>query len=56
MTVEERYKRDPVFKTVVDRLAAWIEGYEITPTEAREAAVLACTIVEMRRGAKGMTP
>lgn len=48
MSPEERYSRDPVFHNVVDYIAKWVQDYQITPTEAREAAILACVIVESR--------
>jgi hypothetical protein len=39
--VQERYDRDPQFRTVVDMLHVLIRGAQMTPTEVREAAVLA---------------
>lgn len=42
--VQARYRRDAVFKGVVDMLHAALHQYEFTPTEMREAVVLACTL------------
>ena len=49
MTVEERYQRDPAFRTLVDVLEHQIQTLQLTPTEVREAAVLACLHVEHLR-------
>ena len=40
-TVEDRYRRDPMFKTVCDQLEYLIREAKMTPTEVREAAILA---------------
>jgi hypothetical protein len=37
----ERYERDPLFRTLVDTLYVYMTELQITPTEAREAAMLA---------------
>jgi len=50
--LDERYQTDPMFKQVVDCIAAWVLEYKITPTEAREAAMLACIKVENTRPTK----
>lgn len=42
MTPEERYHRDPAFRTLVDMLHHCIQTADYTPTEVREAALLAC--------------
>lgn len=42
----ERYQRDPDFHTLVDLLANAIRNASYTPTEVREAAVLACAKIE----------
>ena len=42
MTHEERYHRDPAFRTLVDMLHHCIQTADYTPTEVREAALLAC--------------
>jgi hypothetical protein len=49
MTAEERYQRDPAFHTMVDLLEQLVHKGEYTPTELREAVVLAATHYEMRR-------
>lgn len=41
MTPQERYERDPQFRTLVDTLHAAIQRCQYTPTEIREAAMLA---------------
>jgi hypothetical protein len=45
----ERYLRDPVFHHLVDTMLAAIQGGVFTPTEIREAAILAATIHERER-------
>jgi hypothetical protein len=47
MTPEERYERDPMFHSLVNALRFHIKKMELTPTEVREAAVLACYFHEM---------
>ena len=49
MSVEERYERDPMFHALVMSLMADIEELELTPTEIREAAMLAMLKFEQRR-------
>jgi hypothetical protein len=49
MTAEERYQRDPAFHAMVDLLEQLVHKGEYTPTELREAVVLAATHYEMRR-------
>lgn len=39
--VRQRYESDPAFRTLVDTLYMCIERAEFTPTEIREAAMLA---------------
>ena len=46
---QERYHSDPIFRAIVDQLTALIRTAEITPSEVREAAVLACINYEMTR-------
>lgn len=41
MTPNERYKYDPLFKALVDMLHFHIKEARYTPTEIREAAMLA---------------
>lgn len=49
LTPDERYLRDPMFRQLVDVLEHHIETANYTPTELREAAVLAAIHYEMRR-------
>lgn len=44
--VRARYYNDPVFHRVVDVLRSVISGAQLTPSEVREAAMLACIIEE----------
>jgi hypothetical protein len=46
---ETRYHNDPNFQTLVDFMVNHLRTNEYTPTEMREAVVLACTIREMER-------
>ena len=46
MTVEERYQRDPGFRTMVDMMRHQIREGRYTPTEIREAAMLAQVLHE----------
>lgn len=39
---ETRYSHDPAFKQLVDIMHHFIQKAEFTPTEMREAALLAC--------------
>ena len=53
LSVRERYHHDLLFRTAVDTLVAFAEqahaqGNTLTPTEFREAAMLAATIFEER--------
>jgi hypothetical protein len=48
-TPQERYESDPVFHALVDSIHRQIERAELTPSEVREAAVLACIHYEQRR-------
>jgi hypothetical protein len=47
-TAENRYQRDPVFKGLVDVMYSHIDALRLTPTEMREAAMLACIKFEQR--------
>jgi hypothetical protein len=49
MSVEERFLYDPVFRNIVSAMEKMIETYQFTPTEAREAVMLACVRVEERK-------
>ncbi|MFQ5922987.1 MAG: hypothetical protein ACE5M4_09095 [Anaerolineales bacterium] len=46
---EERYRRDPVFFALVNTLRSQLQQYQFTPTELREAVMLAATMHEMER-------
>ena len=48
LSVEEAYQHDATFRTVVDAIEAMIHNAQITPHEARAAAVLACIHYEAR--------
>jgi len=48
ITIFERYEHDPLFRSMVDVLQGWIEQMQATPTEVREAAMLAVLMVEQR--------
>ncbi|HKM79808.1 MAG TPA: hypothetical protein VJY15_02440 [Candidatus Acidoferrum sp.] len=47
-TVRERYKRDPAFRNLADAMHGFIERGQFTPTEIREAAMLAQILYEDR--------
>lgn len=47
LTPDERYVRDAMFHHLVDYLRASIEQAQYTPTELREAVILAATHHEM---------
>jgi hypothetical protein len=47
-TAETRYQRDPAFQSLVDVMCAHIARLQFTPTEMREAAMLACIKFEQR--------
>lgn len=49
MTPAFRYKRDPKFAALVQIIESYLHAAEFTPTEVREAAMLAATHYEMRR-------
>jgi hypothetical protein len=46
MKVEERYKEDPIFHGLVDMIKNAIYQKTYTPTEVREAAILASLMYE----------
>lgn len=48
-TPRDRYMRDPHFATLVNLLAHHLDRCDLTPTEVREAALLAAVIVETRK-------
>jgi len=47
-TPKEKYMNDPEYHQLVDMLEQFIERARFTPSELREAAVLACINYEMR--------
>lgn len=47
MSIEDAYRHDPAFHAVVDMIEMMIQRAEITPAEARGAAVLACIHYEL---------
>lgn len=51
-TIIERYQNDPVFAQMVDVMRCWIEQLKTTPTEVREAAMLAQILYEERKPAR----
>jgi hypothetical protein len=46
-SVEERYQNDPTFHALVDILYNQITNAQFTPSELREAVILAATRYEM---------
>lgn len=44
LTPRERYQRDPMFRQLVDYMRVMVERAQYTPTELREAAILAATM------------
>lgn len=42
--VRERYEQDTTFHAVVDMLRSVLYQYQLTPSEVREAAMLACVM------------
>jgi hypothetical protein len=46
-TVEERYQNDPAFRALVEVLYNQIANAQFTPSELREAVILAATRYEM---------
>ena len=48
MTVTERYMQDVKFRNLVDILYMYIDNAEFSPTEIREAAMLAHILYEER--------
>lgn len=54
MSPDERYFRDPLFKHLVDFMTNAIRQAQFTPTEIREAAMLAAIKYEQSIGPKEM--
>jgi hypothetical protein len=48
-TPREKYENDVDYHNLVDLLESFIEKCELTPSEIREAAMLACIHYEARR-------
>lgn len=48
MNIQERYDSDPVFRSLVNAMQYYIEKAALTPTEIREAAMLAQIRYESR--------
>ncbi len=48
-TPDDRYLRDPLFKRFVDTIHVLLRDAEMSPTEVREGAMLACIHYEMSR-------
>lgn len=48
MTTRERYRNEAVFRNLVDVLENAIENLQLTPSEIREAAMLAAIHYEER--------
>lgn len=46
---ERDYRSDPMFRQVVDTIECWIRDANVTPAEARAAAMLACLHFENSR-------
>ena len=44
LTPNEAYQYDPTFRRVVDLMCAYLSEYQITPSELRQAAILAATM------------
>ncbi len=51
-TPEEKYMNDPQYARLVDTLESFIRQAQFTPSEVREAAMLACIKYEMKRPAR----
>lgn len=47
-TPNEKYNNDPAYRRLVMTMESLIAGAEFTPSEIREAAMLACIHYEMR--------
>ncbi len=49
---KERYETDTNYRQLVDMIENFIQQAQFTPSEVREAAVMACIHYEMRYGFK----
>lgn len=52
----ERYKNDPVFHALVDQIYSQLRDSRFTPSELREALMLACVMFEERHVRPMMFP
>jgi hypothetical protein len=52
----DRYERDPAFRQLVDVIEMTLHQARFTPTEVREAAVMACVRFEQRNFARNRGP
>lgn len=55
MDVRQRYLKDALFHTVVEEMRHLLRSAKLTPSEIREAAMLACIIEEERRPVAPLT-
>lgn len=46
MSPGERYQRDPVFRALVDTMRSQLRACQVTPSELREAVILAAQMHE----------
>jgi len=46
-SIENRYRNDNTFRTIVDQMRALLGVYHITPSELREASMLAASMHEV---------
>lgn len=53
-TPEQNYYSNPEFKALVDYMENAIHHFQYSPSEMREAAMLACVHFEMKRPPRGM--
>jgi hypothetical protein len=48
-TATEKYMYDATYRVLVDHLENLVESAVVTPSEVREAALMACVNYELRR-------
>ncbi len=53
-TPKERFQADPQFRMLVETMVSFIWNNQFTPSEIRDAAMLACIIYEERRAPEGI--
>lgn len=56
MTAQERYRNDPLFHALVDTIYGAIVRLELTPTEVRDAAMLAAIMYDMNHMRHSIRP